>query len=73
VQCDSVIRDLISARRGGMPDVVARDHRKQLESALFVECKGPREAFLEAQEDRVWAARQVGLDLSQIAVSVRPF
>jgi hypothetical protein len=46
-----------------MPDVVAWDHREPLESALFVECKGPREAFLEAKEEWVWAAGQAGLDL----------
>jgi hypothetical protein len=56
-----------------MPDVVAWDDLNALKSALFVECKGPPEAVLEAQEDRVWAATQAGLHLSQIAVSVRPF
>jgi hypothetical protein len=56
-----------------MPDVVAWDDLNPMKSALFVECKGPREAVLEAQEDWVWAATHPGLHLSQVAVSVRPF
>jgi hypothetical protein len=72
-QLDRTIRGVISTRRGGMPDVVAWDDSDPMKSALFVECKGPREAVLEAQEDWVWAATQAGLTLSQVAVSVRPF
>ena len=34
-----------------MPDVVAWDDLNPIESALFVECKGPSEAVREAQED----------------------
>ena len=47
--------------------------RQSLRSAIFVECKGPRESFSQAQEDWVWAAHDSGLALSQIAVSLRPF
>lgn len=70
---DMSVRQLVSSRRGGMPDVVAWNEAEPLRSAIFVECKGPREAFGEPQEDWVWAARQEGVALSQIAVSVRPF
>jgi hypothetical protein len=67
------IRAKIPSRAGGMPDVVAWNDRQCLRSALFVECKGPRESFTEAQEDWVWAALDSGVALSQIAVSLRPF
>jgi hypothetical protein len=50
-QLNSAIRGVISSRRGGMPDVVAWNDLNPMKSALFVECKGPREAVLEAQED----------------------
>ena len=70
---DMAVRQLVSSQRGGMPDVVAWNVAEPLRSAIFVECKGPREAFGEAQEDWLWAARQEGVELSQIAVSVRPF
>jgi VRR-NUC domain-containing protein len=70
---DTAVRQLVPSKRGGMPDVVAWNQAEPLRSAIFVECKGPRETFGEAQEDWVWAARQEGVELSQIAVSVRPF
>jgi len=70
---DVKLRKRISSRKGGMPDVVAWNALEPRRSALFIECKGPREKIDEAQEDWVWAARRVGIRLSQIAVSVRPF
>ena len=70
---DASIRQLIRSRKGGMPDVVAWNDLESLRSAIFVECKGPREKSLEAQEDWIWAACQAGLELSQVAVSLRPF
>src|SRR4051794_27388422 len=51
------------AKRGGMPDVVAWSEQEPLRSAIFVECKGPREAVGEAQEDWIWAARHAGVEL----------
>jgi hypothetical protein len=44
-----------------------------LRTAIFVECKGPKESFKEGQEDWLWAALREGMDRSQFAVSVRPF
>jgi hypothetical protein len=70
---DSTVRQHVSSTRGGMPDVVAWSEEEPLRSAIFVECKGPREAVSETQEDWIWAARHAGVDLSQIAVSLRPF
>jgi hypothetical protein len=70
---DAEIRALIPSKRGGMPDVVAWNDVDGLRSAIFVECKGPGEWTLEAQEDWVWAAQQVGVLPEQIAVSQRPF
>jgi VRR-NUC domain len=70
---DETIRRKIRSKRGGMPDVVGWNDHESLYSALFVECKGPTEAFAEAQEDWVWGALVSGVSLSQIAVSVRPF
>ena len=70
---DLAIREKISSRTGGMPDVVAWDDRDPLSSAIYVECKGPRETFKEAQEDWVWAALECGVSTCQIAVAVRPF
>ena len=70
---DTAVREHVSSPRGGMPDVVAWDEDEPLRSAIFVECKAPREAVAEAQEDWVWAARHAGVRLSQIAVSLRPF
>lgn len=70
---DMTIRRRVSSRRGGMPDVVAWNDHQPLESAFFIECKGPREAVGEAQEDWVCAARSGGVRVAQIAVSVRPF
>lgn len=70
---DARIRQRVTSKRGGMPDVAAWDDEQPLRSALFVECKGPGEPFDAKQEDWVWAARKAGLRLGQIAVSVRPF
>jgi VRR-NUC domain-containing protein len=67
------IRSRIRSPAGGMPDVVAWNDVESLRSALFVECKGWKEPFDEAQEDWVWGARQARVRISQIAVSVRPF
>jgi hypothetical protein len=70
---DAKIRKRIRSQKGGMPDVVGWNDHESLRSALFIECKGPREKFSEAQEDWVWAARRAGVRPSQIAVSLRPF
>jgi hypothetical protein len=70
---DATVRQHLSSKRGGMPDVVAWSEEEPLRSAIFVECKGPREPVSEAQEDWVWAARHAGVELSQLAVSLRPF
>ncbi|MBK5115812.1 MAG: VRR-NUC domain-containing protein [Thermoleophilia bacterium] len=70
---DARIRDQIRSAGGGMPDVIAWNDLEPLGSALFIECKGHRERFGEAQEDWVWAARRAGVRLSQIDVSVRQF
>src|SRR5262245_60708536 len=70
---DETIRGKIPSKAGGMPDVVAWNDRESPRSALFVQCKGPKESFTEAQEDWVWAALDSGVSLSQIAVSLRPF
>ena len=56
-----------------MPDVVAWNDQGSLRSALFVECKGPKEGFREAQEDWVCGAFESGVRVAQIAVSVWPF
>ena len=73
VSLDLRIRQRIRSRKGGMPDVLAWNDVEPLRSALFIECKGPKERIDEAQEDWVWAARRAGVRLSQIAVSLRPF
>ena len=70
---DAKIRGRITSRNGGMPDVVAWDDYNPLDSALFVECKGPKKTFGQNQEDWLWAAFAEGLKKSQVAVSVRPF
>jgi hypothetical protein len=70
---DIAVRVHIRSHRGGMPDVVAWNEKASLRSALFVECKGPKEGFKEAQEDWVWGAIKSGVQPAQIAVSVRPF
>ncbi len=70
---DTAIRARIRSESGGMPDVVAWNDKDSLRSALFVECKGPTEAFREAQEDWLWGALESGVRVGQIAVSVRPF
>lgn len=68
---DQTIRQRIASRRGGMPDVVAWTDSDPLDSAIFIECKGPREGFLTAQEEWVWAALRAGVRLPQIAVAAR--
>jgi hypothetical protein len=70
---DTTIRTHIRSKKGGMPDVLAWSDDDPLRSALFVECKGVKEGFKEAQEDWVWAALASGVTDTQIAVSVRPF
>ncbi len=70
---DTAIRGRIRAKKGGMPDVVAWNDEEPLRSALFVECKGLKEGFKEAQEDWVWGALESEVGEAQIAVSVRPF
>ncbi len=73
VSLDKAIRRHLSSRKGGMPDVVGWDDLDPLGSAIFIECKGPRETFKPAQEDWVWAALRAGLKATQLAVAVRPF
>jgi VRR-NUC domain len=73
VSLDTSIRQQISSRKGGMPDVVAWNDHDPFTSAIFIECKGRGEAFGDAQEDWVWAACRAGVGITQIAVSVRPF
>jgi VRR-NUC domain len=68
---DRRLRQCMRSRRGGMPDVVAWDEEAPLATALFVECKGAKEHFSEAQEDWVAAAHEHGIAVSQVAVSVR--
>lgn len=70
---DHDVRLRIPSKGGGMPDVVAWKENESRASAIFVECKGRFESIKEAQEDWVFAAQAVGIRLSQIAVSVRPF
>jgi VRR-NUC domain len=73
VSLNTSIRQQISSRTGGMPDVVAWNDHDPLRSAIFIECKGRGEPFRETQEDWVWAACRAGVGITQIAVSVRPF
>ena len=70
---DSAIRERINSPAGGLPDVVAWNDDHPSHSALFVECKGSKEDFGEAQEDWLWAALCEGIKVSQFAVSVRAF
>ena len=72
-ELDSAIRVKITSPRGSMPDVVAWNDARPLRSALFVECKGPKEKFKESQEDWISAAFTKGLKVSQVAISVRSF
>lgn len=46
-QLDSSIRQSVSTRRGGMPDVVAWNDDEPKRTAIFVECKGPKERIGE--------------------------
>jgi hypothetical protein len=68
---DGRVRERVHSRRGGMPDVVAWNDDDPLQSAFFIECKGPDEPFSESQEDWVLGAREAGLQLSQLGVSLR--
>jgi VRR-NUC domain len=70
---DATMRAQIAAPKGGIPDVVAWNDVDPLRSAMFVECKGRREAFKDSQEDWVGAASRAGIQLAQFAVAVRPF
>ena len=70
---DRHLRSRVSAPRGGMPDVVAWDAERGLESVLFVECKGPKEDIKEAQEDWVAAAIEERIPDSSFAVGIRVF
>jgi len=70
---DRRIRAEIKAPTGGIPDVVAWNDDDPLESALLVECKGPKESFKEGQEDWVAAAIRHGISPQQLAVAVRTF
>jgi hypothetical protein len=70
---DDAARKYMAAPRGGIPDVVAWNTSDPKKSALFVECKGPKEGFSEAQEDWLCLAIRGGLLEQQFAVSVRPF
>ena len=70
---DRQIRSQISARTGGIPDVVAWNDNDPLGSALLVECKGPKESFKEGQEDWVTAALRHQFAPEQFAVAVRTF
>ena len=70
---DRRLRPHISASRGGMPDVVAWDPDRELESVLLVECKGPKEKNKEVQEDWVRAATDEGVPASNFAAAIRVF
>jgi hypothetical protein len=72
-ELDRRLRPRIFAPRGGMPDVVAWDAAGPLESALFVECNGPTESVLEAQEDWVAAAIEDGVPAASFAAAIRVF
>ena len=56
-----------------MPDVVAWDPVRELESVLFVECKGPKEEIKEGQEDWVAVAIGEGIPDSSFAAAIRVF
>jgi VRR-NUC domain len=71
IDLDHRVRPVMRSPRGGMPDVVAWNDVEPLASAVFVECKGLKEPFLEAQEDWVAAAVPSGVGRDQLAVSVR--
>ena len=70
---DRRLRPRVAAPRGGMPDVVAWDPDQGLDSALFAECKGPKEKIKEAQEDWVAAAMAAGIPDSRFAIALRVF
>jgi hypothetical protein len=70
---DRRLRPRVSAPRGGMPDVVAWDPHRELESVLFLECKGPKEKNKEAQEGWVAAAIDEGVPASNFAAAIRVF
>lgn len=70
---DAAIRRRVASKRGGLPDVVAWNDERPLATAIFMECKGPRERIGANQEDWLWAALQEGVRLDQVAECVRPF
>jgi hypothetical protein len=70
-ELDRPIRRQIASKNGGIPDVVAWDLERPRESAVFVECKGPKEAIGENQEAWVSGAIAEGLSPRQVAVAVR--
>lgn len=47
---DRRLRPRVFASRGRMPDVVAWNPDQELESALFAECKGPKEKNREPRK-----------------------
>lgn len=70
---DRRLRPRVAAPRGGMPDVMAWDPDRGLDSVLFAECKGPKEKIKEAQEDWVAAAIKEGIPESSFATVIRHF
>ncbi len=70
---DRRLRPRVSAPKGGMPNVVAWNPDRGLQSVVFVECKCPSEKNKEAQEDWVAAAIAKGIPASQFTVAVRVF
>jgi hypothetical protein len=67
------LRPRLFAPRGGMPDVVAWNPGLGLDSALFVECKGPKEKIKEGQEDWVAVVIEDGIPGSRFTASIRGF
>jgi hypothetical protein len=70
---DSAIRAVTKADKGGMPDVIGWNQAAALETALFVECKGPKERIRQCQKDWISAAFMSGVQPSQVAISLRSF
>lgn len=64
---------LTGKSNGGVPDVVAWNDERSSSSALFVECKAPKEGFKDSQERWIAAALACGVAPTQIAVAVRQF
>lgn len=70
---DHSLRRSMVSPRGGIPDVVAWDDVGSLESAVFVECKAPKEKVKESQKDWTSAAIEEGVSPSRLAVALRVF